>query len=77
MQILIYARPIVHGQMPAKTTGWVVETRRIESGVVMSVAACTVLELTEIKALVAPGIVTIGAYHQEHRLQIEMGHSPH
>ena len=43
----------------------------------MSVAACTVLELTEIKALVAPGIVTIGAYHQEHRLQIEMGHSPH
>lgn len=66
-----------HSDMLSAKTGWGVQSIPISDGMIMSITVNQTKELSQVEALGFFGIMTIGAHHQEHHLQIATGGNPH
>lgn len=66
-----------HGPMLAAETGWSVDVSPLSDGAVLTVAASSEEQISQIKGLGFFGLMTIGAHHQQHHLMIALGHDPH
>lgn len=58
-------------------TGWDVTVEPSTDGATMSIEVDTDQELTRVLGLGFFSVMTIGAHHQAHRLQMALGEDPH
>lgn len=68
---------MAHSKMLAAGTGWTVQSNLIPDGAAINVKAENVDELAQVKGLGFFGLMTVGAHHQQHHLQISKGANPH
>ncbi|PIB24555.1 hypothetical protein BFP76_05010 [Amylibacter kogurei] len=66
-----------HVPMLAAETGWEVDVDPTRSGTILRIAVSSETELARVTGLGFYGIMTIGAHHQAHHLQIARGDDPH
>jgi predicted transcriptional regulator len=66
-----------HAPMLAAETGWEVDVDQTTSGAVLRIAVSSENELARVTGLGFYGLMTIGAHHQAHHLQIALGDDPH
>ena len=66
-----------HAPMLAAETGWEVDVDQTSSGAVLRITVSSEDELARVTGLGFYGLMTIGAHHQAHHLQIALGDDPH
>ncbi len=66
-----------HAPKLAAETGWEVDVDQTTSGAVLRIAVNSENELARVTGLGFYGLMTIGAHHQAHHLQIALGTDPH
>lgn len=68
---------LAHTPMLEMATGWVVTAAPSTNGATMLIEVDTNLELARVRGLGFFGVMTIGAHHQAHHLQMALGKDPH
>ncbi len=68
---------MAHSPMMAAQTGWSIETEPNSSGARMRITLSSEKDLAQVKGLGFFGVMTVGAHHQAHHLQIALGQNPH
>lgn len=68
---------LAHSPMLETATGWAVTAEPSTNGAAMRIEVDTEQELARVLGLGFFGIMTIGAHHQAHHLQMAMGTDPH
>ena len=68
---------MAHAPMLAAETGWEVDVDQTSSGAVLRITVSSEDELARVTGLGFYGLMTIGAHHQAHHLQIALGDDPH
>ncbi len=68
---------IAHSPMLEMATGWAVTAEPSSSGATMRIEVETDQELDRVTGLGFFGVMSIGAHHQTHHLQLAMGEDPH
>lgn len=66
-----------HAPMLAAETGWEIDVDQTTTGAVLRIAVNSENELARVTGLGFYGLMTIGAHHQAHHLQIALGDDPH
>ena len=66
-----------HAPMLEMATGWAVSADPTKGGVIMRIAVATKQDLSRVLGLGFFGVLTIGAHHQAHHMQIALGMNPH
>ncbi len=66
-----------HASMLAAETGWEIDVDQTTTGTVLRIAVSSENELARVTGLGFYGLMTIGAHHQAHHLQIALGDDPH
>lgn len=68
---------IAHSPMLAMASGWAVTAEPAPDGAVMRIEVETEQDLARVLALGFFGVMTIGAHHQAHHMQMALGSDPH
>ncbi|UZD90832.1 hypothetical protein [Cognatishimia activa] len=68
---------LAHAPMLQAASGWLVTSQPSNDGAIMRVEVQTDEDLARVVALGFFGIMTIGAHHQAHHLEIASGNDPH
>lgn len=68
---------LAHSPMLGMATGWTVIAELSDSGATMRIQVGTDLELARVVGLGFFGVMTIGAHHQSHHMQMALGENPH
>lgn len=66
-----------HAPMLTAETGWDIDTEPTASGAHMRITVTSETDLVRVIGLGFFGIMTIGAHHQAHHMQIALGKDPH
>lgn len=66
-----------HAPMLAAETGWKIDVDQTTSGAILRIAVSSEKEMARAIGLGFYGVMTIGAHHQSHHLQIARGDNPH
>ena len=64
-----------HAKQLAADLGWNTITRKIENGIILTIASSDKIRLHQLSALGFFGIMATGAHHQQHHLQMAKGES--
>ena len=68
---------LAHAPMLQASSGWLVTAEPSKDGAIMRIAVKSDEDLARVVALGFFGIMTIGAHHQAHHLEIALGNDPH
>lgn len=68
---------VAHAPMLAAETTWDIDVEPTTSSAVMRITVSTETDLARVIGLGFFGVMTIGAHHQAHHLQIAVGQDPH
>ena len=68
---------LAHAPMLQASSGWLVTAEPSKGGAIMRIAVKSDDDLARVRGLGFFGIMTIGAHHQAHHLEIASGHDPH
>ncbi len=68
---------LAHSPMLEMATAWVVSAAPSANGATMRIEVDTDHELARVRGLGFFGVMTIGAHHQAHHLQMALGEDPH
>ncbi|WP_235899781.1 hypothetical protein [Tritonibacter aquimaris] len=68
---------VAHAPMLATETGWNIDTEVTMSGAIMHITVTSEADLARVVGLGFYGVMTIGAHHQAHHLQIALSADPH
>ncbi|WP_164662130.1 hypothetical protein [Tropicibacter sp. Alg240-R139] len=68
---------LAHAPMQEMATGWAVTAEPSSIGASMRIEVDTDRELARVHGLGFFGVMTIGAHHQAHHLQMALGEDPH
>ena len=66
-----------HSSMLVPATGWDVQLAPLENGATMRIEVADPDDVLKVRGLGFFGVMTIGAHHQRHHLQIARGGNPH
>lgn len=68
---------LAHAPMLQASSGWLVTAEPSKGGAIMRIAVKSDDDLARVRGLGFFGIMTIGAHHQAHHLEIASGNDPH
>ena len=68
---------LAHAPMLQASSGWLVTAEPSKGGAIMRIAVKSDDDLARVRGLGFFGIMTIGAHHQAHHLEIALGNDPH